>query len=170
LAQALFRLPADVREKLVVAVIGFTTNPYSKEVRRQLREYKARGGRVDAMKETRSEDENAVVAKYYVAADIFALCSRHESYPRVILEAMAFGLPIVTTPVFGIPEQVVEGQSGVFYQPGDIGKLAEHIGALCLDPELRGKLGHGARLRLQAINSYDRMLSRYEDLYRKLHA
>ena len=170
LAQALLRLPADVRKKLVVAVIGFTTNPYSKEVRKQLRAYVAGGGRVNALKETRSQDENAAVAKYYVAADLFALCSRHESYPRVTLEAMAFGLPIIATPVFGIPEQVIEGQSGVFYQPGDVDKLAEHIGALCLDTELRGTLGHGARLRLEAMNSYDRMLSRYEDLYRQVRA
>jgi glycosyltransferase involved in cell wall biosynthesis len=79
-------------------------------------------------------------------------------------------LPVIATPVFGIPEQVIEGQSGVFYQPGDVGKLAEHIGVLCMDSEFRGKLGHGARLRLEAMNSYDRMLNRYEDLYRKLRA
>jgi glycosyltransferase involved in cell wall biosynthesis len=170
LAQALFRLPDGIRQKLVVAVIGFTTNPYSKEVRKQLRAYEAGGGRVHALKETRSEGENTVVAQYYVAANMFVLCSRHESYPRVILEAMAFGLPIVSTPVFGIPEQVIEGQSGVFYQPGDAGKLAEHIGALCSDAELRRKLGRGARLRLEAMNSYDRMLNSYEELYRKLLA
>jgi glycosyltransferase involved in cell wall biosynthesis len=170
LTQALLRLPADIRQKLVVAVIGLTTNPYSKEVSDQLRAYAAGGGRVNALEETRSQGDSAVVARYYLAADLFALCSRHESYPRVILEAMGFGLPIITTPVFGIAEQVVEGQSGVFYQPGDIGKLAEHIAALCLDAGLRAKLGHGARLRLEAMNSYDRMLGRYEELYRKLRA
>ena len=59
----------------------------------------------------------------------------------------------------GIPEQVIEGQSGVFYQPGDTGKLAEHIGALGSDAELRRKLGRGARLRLEAMMFFARAIS-----------
>ena len=64
--------------------------------------------------------ETGDVARYFVAADVFVCTSRVESYPRVILEAMAHGLPIVTTPVFGIREQVREDVNGVFYDPGDV--------------------------------------------------
>ena len=41
-----------------------------------------------------------------------------ESFPRVVLEAMAYELPIVTTPVYGIAEQVREGVNAMFYSPG----------------------------------------------------
>ena len=62
--------------------------------------------------------ETSSVGIYYSAADIFVCSSRLESYPRVILEAMAAGLPIVTTPVFGITEQVKEGVNAFLYKPG----------------------------------------------------
>ena len=50
--------------------------------------------------------ETGDTAVYWPAADVFCCTSRVESYPLVILEAMAAGLPIITTPVFGISEQV----------------------------------------------------------------
>ncbi len=60
---------------------------------------------------------------YYRAADVYVCTSRVESYPRTILEALSYGLPIVTTPVYGIKEQV----NGVFYKPGDTQDLWEKI-------------------------------------------
>ena len=53
--------------------------------------------------------ETGDTAAYWQAADVFCCTSRVESYPLVILEAMAAGLPIVTTPVHGIAEQVRPG-------------------------------------------------------------
>ena len=55
--------------------------------------------------------ETAEPGRFYQAADVFVCTSRVESFPRVTLEAMAHGLPIVTTPVFGIREQVRPGTS-----------------------------------------------------------
>lgn len=60
---------------------------------------------------------------YYKAADVYACTSRVESYPRTILEALAYDLPIVTTPVWGIKEQV----RGVFYKPGDAADLWDKV-------------------------------------------
>lgn len=60
---------------------------------------------------------------YYKAADVYVCTSRVESYPRTILEALAYNLPIVTTPVYGIKEQV----HGVFYKPGDTQDLWEKV-------------------------------------------
>jgi len=60
---------------------------------------------------------------YYKAADLYVCTSRVESYPRTILEALGHGLPIVTTPVYGIKEQV----KGNFYTPGDAADLAAKI-------------------------------------------
>ena len=88
--------------------------------------------------------ETADVARYFLAADVFVCTSRVESYPRVILEAMAWGLPIVTTPVFGIREQVREDVNGIFYEPGDVEALAGAIARLVTDNELRARLADNA--------------------------
>ncbi len=109
--------------------------------------------------------ETAAVVRYYLAADVFACTSRVESYPRVILEAMAFGLPIVTTPVFGIREQVREGVNGVFYEPGDATALARALDRLIADDAWRGKLADNARPALAALLDFDTMVDRYGALF-----
>ncbi|MDR1397491.1 MAG: glycosyltransferase [Desulfarculales bacterium] len=101
---------------------------------------------------------------FYRAADIFLCCSRIESFPRVILEAMHCSLPIITTPVFGIREQVREAESALFYKPGDIAGLCRHIALLANDPELRCILGVKAREALKFLPDYDAWLSYYETL------
>ncbi len=109
--------------------------------------------------------ETAEVARYYLAADVFACTSRVESYPRVILEAMAFGLPIVTTPVFGIREQVRDGVNGVFYEPGDATALARALDRLIGDDAWRAKLADNALPALEALLDFDTMVDRYGALF-----
>ncbi len=101
---------------------------------------------------------------FYRAADIFLCCSRIESYPRVILEAMHCALPIITTPIFGIREQVHDGDSALFYDPGDIPDLCRNIVRLSEDPKLRHTLGFGARHALELLPDYDDMLTHYQTL------
>ncbi len=74
--------------------------------------------------------ETGETSAYWQAADVFCCTSRVESYPLVILEAMAAGLPIITTPVFGIAEQVRPRVNALIYQPGDIPGLARHLSLL----------------------------------------
>lgn len=99
---------------------------------------------------------------YYRAADIFVCSSCNESYPRIILEAMAFGLPIVTTPVFGIREQVQENINALIYEPGDINKLGEQLIRLLDDNNLRGTFARNSVDVLNCITSYDEMVEQYE--------
>jgi GT2 family glycosyltransferase/glycosyltransferase involved in cell wall biosynthesis len=101
---------------------------------------------------------------YFRASDMFVCCSINESFPRVILEAMAFRLPIVTTTVFGIAEQVIPGTSALTYAPGDVGKLAGHIEHLLDHPLERRRLGEGAAASLETITSFDAMVESYEQL------
>ena len=68
---------------------------------------------------------------------MFCCTSRIESYPLVIMEAMAAGLPIITTPVFGIAEQVQPSVNALIYQPGDVAALARHLASLAEDEALR---------------------------------
>lgn len=106
-------------------------------------------------------DETSEVEQYYLAADVFVCSSYNESYPRVLLEAMLFELPIITTPIFGIVEQVIENINALFYQPGDAGKLAQHIFELSSNEEKRKTFEKNAPFVYQLINSYEEMIDKY---------
>jgi hypothetical protein len=105
------------------------------------------------------------IFKYYKAADILLCTSRVESFPRIILEAMAFGLPIVTTPVFGIQEQVHEGVNALFYPPGDIDSLVEALEKLIRDRETRIRFSGNSPYVLQQIETFEEMVDRYAAVF-----
>jgi glycosyltransferase involved in cell wall biosynthesis len=89
------------------------------------------------------------------AADIFALASTTDAqgatdvFPTVILEAMASARPVVSTRLAGIPELVVDGETGMLAPPGDSAALAHALGQLLRDPELRLQFGHAGRQRIE---------------------
>ena len=107
------------------------------------------------------------IGRCYRAADVFLLCSRVESYPRVILEAMAFGLPIVTTPVFGVAEQLPDREDALFYAPGDITKLGEHFLTFISNSGARRLYGQRAKARFGTMHSMDDMLGAYAKVIRR---
>jgi glycosyltransferase involved in cell wall biosynthesis len=106
-------------------------------------------------------------ALYLAAADVFLCCSRQESAPRAILEAMAFGLPILTTPVDGIPELVSEGVQGQFFVPGDVRQLSRMLQALLHDRPRSMDMGARALVRAAQINDFDGMVARFGQLLRE---
>jgi glycosyltransferase involved in cell wall biosynthesis len=111
--------------------------------------------------------ETPETAIYYSAADLFVCTSRVESFPRVILEAMACGLPIITSRVFGVVEQVRQNQNGLFYKPGDVPGLAAQIQRLLEDPDFRRRLADKSVSCLETINDYDTMASDYAQVFRE---
>ncbi len=141
-------------------VVGDRKGLYSMQLHAAIDELPALArARIQVVPET---DEAAL---YLGAADVFACTSRVESYPRVILEAMYFGLAIVTTPVYGIAEQLVDGSSACFYAPGDIQALAALLDRLEGDPVLRRELGTNASLRLERLTCFEEMLDRYQQTF-----
>jgi glycosyltransferase involved in cell wall biosynthesis len=76
---------------------------------------------------------------------VFVLPSYNEGLPMALLEAMACQLPVITTPVGGIPEVVTDGQNGMLVTPGDIGGLAGAMQLLIEQEDLRLVLGLNAR-------------------------
>lgn len=78
--------------------------------------------------------------------DAFVLPSRAENCPLVLLEAMAAGLPIVTTDVGGIPELVADGESGLMVAAEDPEALAQALDRMEADAELRQRLTEGGRV------------------------
>src|SRR5580765_2409752 len=95
------------------------------------------------------------VLKKLQAADIFALASTTDAqgatdvFPTVILEAMASTRPVVSTCLAGIPELVVDGQTGMLVPPGDSTALAQALEQLLRDPELRLRFGRAGRQRIE---------------------
>lgn len=90
------------------------------------------------------------IADYFAAADLFVLTSFEEGFPRVLLEAMAFGLPIVSTAIHAIPEIVQEGWEAILIPPGNPRALACALKRLLRDPMAAKALGQAARARVNA--------------------
>jgi glycosyltransferase involved in cell wall biosynthesis len=128
----------------------------------RLRDTILHGGAVDRIHLIHEPAEE--VLAYYAIADVFCCCSFEESHPRVVLEAMAFGVPIVATRVWGIPEQVEDGVSALLMPAGDPLALAARIGELLADPVQAAAIGRAARQRFEERFRAAVM----NDLYQKL--
>jgi glycosyltransferase involved in cell wall biosynthesis len=88
------------------------------------------------------------VHQQYRECDAFVLPSFAEGIPVVLMEAMACGLPCLSTRVAGIPELIEDGTSGLLVSPSDVAALAARILVLAHHPELRQRLGTEGRHRV----------------------
>ena len=105
------------------------------------------------------------VRPYYAAADSFLLATLYDPQPNAVLEAMACGLPVVTTPKCGAAELVREAQSGFVRDALDAAGMAQALAAL--DPDRARAMGNAAR---EAVAPYtpQAMAQEYLALYRRL--
>ena len=87
------------------------------------------------------------------AATLLALPSYAEGVPIAVLEGMAAGLPVVTTPVGGIPDLIEDGCNGRLVPPGDVAELAAALISLLRDPAMCHSAGQ--LNRQQVVASYD---------------
>ncbi|KAA9396689.1 glycosyltransferase family 4 protein [Haloarcula sp. CBA1130] len=88
------------------------------------------------------------VRRLHVAADLLVLPSHFEARPTVIYEAMAAGTPVLASNVGGIPEMVVDGETGMLIPPHDAERLAEALDFLLDDPERLREMGAAGLQRL----------------------
>jgi len=100
------------------------------------------------------------VESWLAAADVFVHPSRSEEMPLAILEAMAQGLPAVATRVGGVPDAVVDGETGLLVASGDVEGLRASIRALLGDEPLRRTMGRRARARAEQRFSVECMVDR----------
>jgi glycosyltransferase involved in cell wall biosynthesis len=106
-------------------------------------------------------DKDALLAM----ASVFVLPSYNEGLPMSVLEAMAWGVPVITTPVGGIPEVVRQNKEGLIVPPGDIHRLSEALCELLRDAPLRERLGDNGRARVQNVFSDTVVLPRLEAIW-----
>lgn len=78
--------------------------------------------------------------KAFRDASILCLPSYAEGFPMAVLDAWAYGLPVITTPVGGIPDVAKNGENMLLFNPGDIDKLAEQMEKMIVDTNLRKKI------------------------------
>lgn len=138
-----------------------TESTYEREIQKHIRQ-SGFSDRIHLVEKTSDVD------RYYAASDVFVCNSSIESFPRVILEAMAWQLPIVATNVFGIPEQVQDEQEALLVPPGNTDALTHAIHRLLEDPNLRTTLAQNARARVEKEFNIERMTDQYEQLFREL--
>jgi len=93
-----------------------------------------------------ADADRAEIAAALHAADLFVFPSLSEGSSLALLEAMAAGLPIVTTPVGAAPDLLINGEGALFAAPADAPALADAVRQLLDDPERRTRLGRAARL------------------------
>jgi glycosyltransferase involved in cell wall biosynthesis len=108
------------------------------------------------------------VAQFYAAFDALVLPSSNEGTPVSAIEALAAGRPVVATRVGGVPDVVEEGKDGFLVEPGATDELADRLGQLARDPELRERMGRAGRERVLPRYAVDRLVDDVDRLYRSL--
>ncbi len=156
--EAFVALTGEKRHRCRLGLVcGEVETPYKDEMRARIADLPSDiKDRIDLVVDRGNIDH------HFLAADIFVCTSRIESFPRTIQEAMACSLPIVTTPVFGVVEQVRDNISALFYPEGDIRKLAGHLAHLIDAPDLRQRLGKEAFVALDILPDCEEAVAAYE--------
>jgi glycosyltransferase involved in cell wall biosynthesis len=110
------------------------------------------------------------VGPFFAAFDAFLLPSANEGTPVTAIESIASGCPVVATRVGGVPDVVEEGVDGFMVEPGDLEAIADRLGRLAADPELRARMGAAGRQRVLPRYAVERLVDDVDSLYRSLLA
>ena len=108
------------------------------------------------------------IGRLLQAADMFLLTSVSEGIPLTLIEAMATGLPCVATRVGGVPEVVIDGETGLLTNVGDAASLAKCLNRLAAEPTLREQFGQAGYRQAAKLFNADDMHAAYQTLYRQL--
>ena len=115
-------------------------------------------------------NDDALLARVYSAADVFAIPSLQDNLPNTVLEAMSCGVPVVGFDVGGIPELVRPGVTGLLAPAGDADALGNAIGQLLHDSAQRAVMGLNCRRIAAEEYALEVQARRYGALYRKAAA
>lgn len=142
--QALHALPGELRQQAHLVLAG---DGDVKGVRREVSRLELER-QVTVMDWVHAEQRNTLLSR----ADVFVLPSLNEGLPMSVLEAMSWALPVIASPVGGIPEIVQDGWNGFLVPPTDIPALSRVMQRLIEDEELRLQMGANARASVEHLD------------------
>jgi glycosyltransferase involved in cell wall biosynthesis len=152
LAQAFAQI-ADRHPHAQLLLVGATEDAYSADYRASLREYVARAGLGERVRIEAVTDDPL---SWHAVADVLVCASDIESLPRAIAEAMAFGTPVLSTRVYGVPELIEDGVHGFLCEMRDVGELARGLDrVLSMQPEQLGAVARAGFDRVRARHDPD---------------
>jgi UDP-glucose:(heptosyl)LPS alpha-1,3-glucosyltransferase len=159
---AAIRAVARVAEVQLVAVTRSDPGPYSRLA--------AAEGIVDR---TRFAPATASIERYYAAADVFLFPTFYDAFGLVAAEAMAAGLPVITSRAAGAAELIDHGESGwLIADPWNPDQIAEGLLALAADPDLRQRMGTSARSKIEPYSwdrTADETMAVYDEVLAERH-
>ncbi|MHC4878865.1 MAG: FemAB family XrtA/PEP-CTERM system-associated protein [Planctomycetota bacterium] len=106
--------------------------------------------------------------RLFAAADAFVLSSRSEGLPNVLLEALACGVPVITTSVGAVPNVVTHGEDALFVPVADVEALAVTLTRLLSNPSLQDSLANNGRLTVERNFSFEARMQKMAALYDSL--
>lgn len=101
----------------------------------------------------------------YINSDIILLPSENEAFPFVAIEALAFEKPVISTNVGGLPEVIIDNETGILVSYGDVDALAKNIKRLLEDEEFSNKLAKQGKDFFLKNLTFDKMLTKTLDIY-----
>ncbi|MDB5972500.1 MAG: hypothetical protein JWQ90_4950 [Hydrocarboniphaga sp.] len=155
--EAFAELPAEFRDKVQLVFLGAVENSQLSDFKRS---FQALPDDVRAQVSTIEATDR--VTLFYRAADIFLMNSSSEAYPRSIVEGLYFGLPALSTPVFGVKEQIRDGETGLLYEFGDMPAWKAALTRLVDEPEVRERMSAAAARSFWMLTGYNEMLMAYK--------
>jgi N-acetyl-alpha-D-glucosaminyl L-malate synthase BshA len=117
--------------------------------------------------QTRFLGKQSELASILSASDVFLIPSGNESFGLSALEAMACGVPVVSSDVGGLPELNVDGETGYIVKVGDVETLAARILSILREPELHSQMSRAAISRATGKFAKERIVPMYEAAYQR---
>lgn len=112
--------------------------------------------------------------RLFKEAGIYCLPSKNEAMPMSVMEAMAHGVPVITTNVGGIPQLIEDGVNGLLMDVDDIDRLSNLLLDLSLSPRRRAELGLAGRKKIESSfsvqSSINKLLDIYQDVFKEVYA
>jgi glycosyltransferase involved in cell wall biosynthesis len=164
LINAFARIARDASQTRLVIVGHEENTSYAAELRAQI----GRLG-IDECIQFVGEVSQAELAEWMRRACVFVLPTYSEGLPRVVFEAMATRLPVVSSPVSGIPEIVEDGVTGFLVPPGDEAMLAERLRWLLAHPNEAYEMGRRARAFAECLFSTEMYVRGYKHIFELAH-
>lgn len=161
LLEAVAQLRPHLTRQIEVLVIG--TGPLLNDLKNYARDLK-----LEQVVKFTGRLDNQRVRQVLPICDIVTLPSEIEGLPYAITEAMSLSKPVVASRVGGIPEQIIDGETGLLIPPRDPQALAQALGRLIENSELACQMGRQAYHRYQTHFTFERMLQEHEALYQSL--